>query len=65
MVFVILSRKARELILCVLLLTLPVVFLYSNIKDPSEINAFDRVILKISAPIQQASVSVFLRVFAV
>lgn len=65
MVFVILSRKARELIFCVLLLTLPVVFLYSNIKDPSEINAFDRVILKISAPIQQVSVAAFRRFFAV
>ncbi len=65
MVFVILSRKARELVLCVLLLTLPVIFLYSNIKDPSELNAFDRVILKISAPIQQASVAVFQRVLVV
>ncbi len=65
MVFVILSRKARELVLCVLLLTLPVIFLYSNIKKPSEINSFDRVILKISAPIQQASVAVFRRVLAV
>lgn len=65
MVFVILSRKAREIILCVLLLALPVIFLYSNIKEPSEINAFDRVILKISAPIQQASVAVFRRVISV
>jgi rod shape-determining protein MreC len=65
MVFVILSRKAREIILCVLLLTLPVIFLYSNVKDPSDINAFDRVILKISAPIQQASVAVFQRILAV
>ncbi len=61
----ILSRRAREIVLSVFLLTLPVVFFYSNMKDPSELNAFDRAILKISAPIQQVSVAVFSRVLAV
>ncbi len=61
----ILSRKAREIVLSVILLTLPVVFFYSNMKDPTKTNAFDRVILKISAPLQYTSVAVFRRVLAV
>ncbi len=61
----ILSRKAREIVLSVILLTLPVIFFYSNMKDPSKTNAFDRVILKISAPLQYGSVAVFRKVLAV
>jgi len=61
----ILSRKARELVFSVLLLTLPVIFFYSNMKEPSDLNAFDRIILKISAPIQQVAVAGFQKVLAV
>lgn len=49
-----LPRKVRDLLFCLVLLSVPVLFLQSNLKSPSELNPVDRVLLKISAPIQAA-----------
>ena len=38
--------------MCIVLLALPFFVLRANLKDPSRTNAFDRVILEASAPIQ-------------
>jgi len=48
-------RRYRDAFLCVVLLAVPFVFLNSNLKDPSRLNVLDRIVLKISAPIQAAS----------
>ena len=45
-------RKMRDVVLCVLLLGLPVLFLRSNLKQPDETNFLDRLVLQISAPVQ-------------
>lgn len=45
-------RRYRDAFLCVVLLAVPFVFLNSNLKDPSRLNVLDRIVLKISAPIQ-------------
>jgi rod shape-determining protein MreC len=47
-----LPRKFRDILLGMALLAVPVLFLQSNLKTPSELNPFDRLLLKISAPIQ-------------
>ena len=47
-----LFRRIRDAAACVVLLALPFFFLRSNLKDPSEVSAFDRVILQSSAPMQ-------------
>lgn len=47
-----LSRRAREVVLVVSLLALPILFLRANLKSPTELNAFDRVVVRISAPLQ-------------
>jgi rod shape-determining protein MreC len=50
-----LFRRIRDAAACVVLLALPFFFLRSNLKDPSEIGALDRVILEASAPMQYAA----------
>jgi rod shape-determining protein MreC len=47
-----LYRRFRDAALCIVLLALPFFVLRANLKDPSRTNAFDRVILEASAPIQ-------------
>ncbi len=54
-----LSRRAKEIIFSVLLLAIPVVFLFANIKEPERLNGFDRFILRLSSPIHQASMFVY------
>jgi rod shape-determining protein MreC len=49
-----LTRRARELVLTATLLALPLLFLRANLKDPTSLNGLDRLILRISAPIQAA-----------
>jgi len=46
------SRKVRDIVLAVTLLGLPLVFLQANLKEPEDANPVDRVLLRISAPIQ-------------
>ena len=47
-----LYRRFRDAALCIVLLALPFFVLRANLKDPARTNAFDRVILEASAPIQ-------------
>ncbi|MGM0596227.1 MAG: rod shape-determining protein MreC [Myxococcota bacterium] len=54
-----LSRRSKEIILSIFLLALPVIFLFSNIKEPQNINSFDRFILRVSSPVQHASVFIY------
>jgi rod shape-determining protein MreC len=48
-----LSRRARELTLSVLLFAVPVVLLYGNIGHPSRLNLADRAMLRISGQLQR------------
>jgi rod shape-determining protein MreC len=50
----VLPRKFRDIVLCVALLGVPILFLQSNVKESSEASPIDRVILRISSPIQAA-----------
>ncbi len=52
----ILSRRARELSLSVLLFAVPVVLLYGNVGKPSSLNAVDRLVLRISSGMQRIMV---------
>ena len=47
-----LSRRAREVVIVASLITLPILFLRANLKAPTELNFFDRVLVRISAPLQ-------------
>ncbi len=48
-------RKLVDLIVSALLLAVPLAFLHANFRDPGKVNAFDRVILAISAPLQHGA----------
>jgi rod shape-determining protein MreC len=48
-------RRYRDVIISVILLVLPFLFLNSNLKNPDDLNALDRLILQASAPIQWAA----------
>src|SRR3954471_3489116 len=50
-----LFKRLRETALVVLLLALPFFFLRSSIRRPEELNAVDRTILRIAAPLQFAA----------
>ena len=50
-----LFKRLRETVLVVLLLALPFFFLRSSIRRPEELNAVDRTILRIAAPLQYAA----------
>ncbi len=49
-----LTRRARELVIVATLLALPVLFLRANLAATEHLTAIDRVILRISAPLQAA-----------
>lgn len=51
-----LSRRARELSLSVLLFAVPVVLLYGNVGRPSQLNFVDRLVLRISSGLQRTMV---------
>lgn len=51
-----LSRRARELSLSVLLFAVPVVLLYGNVGNPSSLNAVDRLVLRLSSGLQRIMV---------
>lgn len=48
----VLPRKLRDIALCVALLGLPLIFLQANLKRPEDANPIDKVILRVSAPLQ-------------
>lgn len=48
------SRRAREALLVVLLLAVPIVVLRSSLKAPTDLSWFDRAVLRVSAPVQGA-----------
>jgi rod shape-determining protein MreC len=48
-------KRYRDVIISVILLVLPFLFLNSNLKNPDDLNALDRLLLQISAPIQWAA----------
>lgn len=47
-----LFRRFRDAVVCIVLLALPFFVLRANLTDPSRMNAVDRTILELSAPIQ-------------
>jgi rod shape-determining protein MreC len=47
-------RKYIDHVLAVLLLVVPLVFLSANLRDPTRVGGFDRVVLAVSAPLQRA-----------
>jgi rod shape-determining protein MreC len=47
-----LYRRFRDAAICVALLATPFFFLNANLKNPTNINAIDRALLQVSAPIQ-------------
>ena len=51
-----LSRRARELSLSVLLFAVPVVLLYGNVGRPSQLNPVDRLVLRASSGLQRIMV---------
>lgn len=51
-----LSRRARELSLSVLLFAVPVVLLYGNVGRPSQLNPVDRLVLRTSSGLQRIMV---------
>lgn len=48
-------ERYRNVIICILALVVPFFFLRANLKDPSQLNKVDQVILTLSTPIQWAS----------
>ena len=48
------SRRAREALVVVLLLAVPIFVLRASLKAPSELNWLDRIVLRASAPVQGA-----------
>ena len=47
-----LFRRFRDAVVCIVLIALPFFVLRANLTDPSRVNAVDRTILELSAPIQ-------------
>lgn len=50
-------KRYREVGIAILLLAVPFFFLRANMKAPSNLNALDRIILRVSAPIEFATAS--------
>jgi len=50
------SRRTRRLLLTALLLAVPALLLRSSIKSPEHMNALDRVVVRLTAPLQAALV---------
>ncbi|MDY0000129.1 MAG: rod shape-determining protein MreC [Polyangia bacterium] len=53
------SHKIRDAVIGVVLLALVGLFFNSNLKEEDELNAVDRVVLTVSAPLERAFVAVF------
>lgn len=47
------GRRTLDIVIAVLLLAVPMAFLSANLKNPSKVNFFDRLILGASSPIQR------------
>jgi rod shape-determining protein MreC len=45
-------RRGRDAVVVIVLLALPFFVLRSNVRDPRKLNALDRLVLKVSAPVQ-------------
>jgi len=45
-------RRARDAVVVIVLLALPFFVLRSNVRDPRKLNALDRLVLRIAAPVQ-------------
>jgi rod shape-determining protein MreC len=52
------TRRVREAALIAALLVLPLLFLRANVGSPSELNPLDKVVLRLSAPIQATATAV-------
>ena len=50
-------KRYRDIAIVVLLLTVPFFFLRANMKRPENLNAMDRAILRVSAPIEYGAAS--------
>jgi rod shape-determining protein MreC len=50
-------RRYRDILVVVVLLAVPFFFLRANIRDPKELNALDRALIRVSTPIQFAASS--------
>lgn len=50
-------KRYRDVGIVIILLTVPFFFLRANMKNPSSLNALDRVVLRISAPVEFAASS--------
>jgi rod shape-determining protein MreC len=48
-------RRYRDTLIVVLLLAVPFFFLRANVRDPKELSAFDKAIIRVSTPIQYAA----------
>ncbi|HEX4476490.1 MAG TPA: rod shape-determining protein MreC [Polyangiaceae bacterium] len=48
-------RRYRDIVLVVLLLAVPFFFLRSSIRNPEDLNAIDRTLLRVSAPVEYAA----------
>ena len=57
-----LFKRLRDTFLVVLLLAVPFFFLRASIRKPEELNAVDRAILRIAAPLQYAAAAARARV---
>jgi rod shape-determining protein MreC len=53
------ARRARELILVAGLLAVPLLVLRASLKGPSSLDAVDRAVLRVSAPVQSGVTSLF------
>ncbi|MBI5481194.1 MAG: hypothetical protein HY906_20215, partial [Deltaproteobacteria bacterium] len=45
-------RRWRDVLLCLVLVAVPVLFLRANLKSPQNLNFVDRGILKVTSPLQ-------------
>ena len=49
------AKRYRDAIIVTALLAVPFFFLRANMKKPENLNAFDRALLRVSAPIEYAA----------
>lgn len=56
---VMLPRKFRDIVFCVVLVAFPILLLWTNVKDPTQLNPLDHLVLRVSAPIQELITSAF------
>ncbi len=48
-------QRYKAIIVCILALVIPFFFLRANLRDASQLNAVDRVVMTLSTPIQWAA----------